>query len=124
MKTVLVVEDNDDLRELFVEALDREGYSAIGAENGAKALDILKGMQHEPCLVLLDMMMPVMDGATFVRTLHESHRLAALPIVLVSAESIKPGKVGGVRGVVKKPVEMSVLHALVRDFCGNPKPVQ
>jgi CheY-like chemotaxis protein len=121
MKTVLVVEDTDDLRELFIEALTQEGYTAIGAENGEEALEVLRNLQEEPCLVLLDMMMPVMDGATFVRTLHHSHRLAALPVVLVSAENIKPGAVEGVRGVVKKPVEISVLHALVRDFCGPPK---
>jgi len=120
MKTVLVVEDTDDLRELFVEALEQEGYSAIGAENGEKALELLQGLRHEPCLVLLDMMMPVMDGAAFLRALHETHRLAALPIVLVSAVSLKPGEVEGVRGTVKKPVEMGVLRDLVKDFCGPP----
>lgn len=46
MKTVLVVEDTDDLRELFVEALEQDGYSALGAENGEKALELLQGMKQ------------------------------------------------------------------------------
>jgi CheY-like chemotaxis protein len=119
MKTVLVVEDTEDLRDLFVEVLCREGYHALGAENGRAALDILRSGEDEPCLVLLDMMMPVMDGQTFLNTLRATHRASTLPIVVVSA-AVSTRDVRGATGVVKKPIAPDVLIALVRDYCGAP----
>lgn len=119
MKTVLVVEDTEDLRELFVEVLQREGYRVHGAENGQAALDVLRTIVDEPCLVLLDMMMPIMDGQMFLNAIHEMHRAAALPIVVVSAAVGTKGVLGAA-GFVKKPVAPEVLIALVRDYCGTP----
>ncbi len=120
MKTVLVVEDTDDLREMFIEMLEGEGYEAIGAINGQDALDRLRSMEHQPCLVLLDMMMPVMDGKAFLAAISETHRLAALPIVVVSAVA-REDDVGGHR-FVRKPVSQEVLSALVKDYCGTAAP--
>jgi CheY-like chemotaxis protein len=119
MKTILVVEDTEDLRELFMEVLRREGYRVLGAENGREALDTLRSMVDEPCLVLLDMMMPVMDGQMFLNTLHETHHAAALPILVVSAAISEKG-VPGATGFVKKPVVPEVLTTLVRQYCGPP----
>jgi CheY-like chemotaxis protein len=119
MKTVLVVEDTDDLRDLFVEVLRHQGYRVLGAENGQEALDILRSEINEPCLVLLDMMMPVMDGEEFLQSLDETHRAAALPIIVVSATVSNEG-VPGTAGFVKKPVAPEVLITLVREYCGAP----
>ena len=119
MKTVLVVEDTEDLRELFLIALGEAGYNAIGAEHGAEALKILESLQDEPCLVLLDLMMPVMDGPAFLNALHESHRVAALPIVAVSAIA-RPDNLDGVREMVKKPISLETLKRVVEEFCGLP----
>ncbi len=119
MKTVLVVEDTEDLRELFVEVLNREGYRALGAENGHAALDILRSGADEPCLVLLDMMMPVMDGQTLLNTLQETHHATTLPIVVVSA-GVSTGDIRGATAFVKKPIAPDVLVALVREYCGAP----
>lgn len=118
MKTVLVVEDTEDLREMFLDMLQHEGYRAVGAENGRVALEVLKSMRDEPCLVLLDMMMPVMDGREFIAALSDGHRLAALPIVVVSA--VGGAGIPGAREVVKKPISHDVLRRLVSDFCGKP----
>lgn len=117
MKTVLIVEDTEDLRELFMEVLRQNGYRVLGAENGREALDVLKAEVSEPCLVLLDMMMPVMDGRTFVESLHAAHRAATLPVIVVSASVTEEG-VPGTNGFVKKPVAPDVLLALVRAYCG------
>jgi CheY-like chemotaxis protein len=119
VKTVLVVEDTEDLRELFLTALCEAGYDAIGAEHGAEALEILESLRSQPCLVLLDLMMPVMDGRAFLNALHESHRLAALPIVAVSAVA-NPGSLEGVREIVKKPISLETLKRVVEEFCGLP----
>jgi len=117
MKTVLIVEDTADLRELFMEVLRQQGYRVLGAENGREALDVLSAEVSDPCLVLLDMMMPVMDGKTFVESLHAMHRAATLPVIIVSAAVTESG-VPGTSGFVKKPVAPDVLLALVRAYCG------
>jgi CheY-like chemotaxis protein len=119
MKTVLVIEDTEDLRELFMAVLRQDGYRVLGAADGREGLDILRSQGEEPCLVLLDMMMPVMDGQTFLDTLGASHQVAPLPIVVVSAGATEEGTRGASR-FVKKPVGPDVLKAIVREYCGRP----
>jgi two-component system chemotaxis response regulator CheY len=116
MKTVLVVEDVDDLRDLFVEVLRDEGYRVLSAKNGSEALEILRAEVNEPCLILLDMMMPIMDGHGFLGALHDTHRAASLPVIVVSA--VSENAVRGTSGFVKKPVAPDVLISLVREYCG------
>ena len=117
MKTVLVVEDTDDLREAYMEVIGREGYRVIGAENGQRALEILESGGDEPCLIVLDWMMPVMDGQTFLRALRKT-RFASLPIVIVSAyEAAEAGR--NVKTVVQKPISYATLTHMVREYCGD-----
>jgi two-component system, chemotaxis family, chemotaxis protein CheY len=117
MKTVLVVEDTEDLREVFTAIIGREGYRVIGAENGQQALDILHSEPERPCLILLDWMMPVMDGQTFLNALRKT-RFASLPIVIVSAYAADKTS-DNVKKIVKKPISDSALTHLVREFCGQ-----
>jgi CheY-like chemotaxis protein len=119
MKSILIVEDTADLRELYMGVLEDSGYHVICAEHGEEALRMLEGLGGDPCLVLLDMMMPVMDGAEFIRVLRDTHRLAALPVVLVSALTMDGGE-PGVRKTLRKPVSRELLVAVVREFCGAP----
>ena len=112
-KTVLVVEDDDDLRELFAACLARYGYSVAEAVNGQDALDFLK-TQPRPCLVLLDMRMPVMDGAQFLAALHQEHTFDSMPVVVVSATA---PNVSGARRVVRKPVSPEQIAAIAHEFC-------
>jgi CheY-like chemotaxis protein len=116
MQTVLVVEDDEDIRDLFVTILSQGGYHVIAAENGRAALDELKKLKGAPCLVLLDMMMPVMNGPEFVEALDHCHKLASLPVVIVSAHTDASAK-GHVRKVVKKPVAPDLLKQVVAEFC-------
>jgi len=122
MKSILLVEDNDDIRDLYGAVLRVEGYEVYEAENGQVALDLLKHMStDDPCLVLLDLMMPIMSGPELLQALHESHRLASLPVVVFSAggrESDAPRA----KKFIRKPVDRHVLLSVVREFCG-PAPV-
>ncbi|HET6338397.1 MAG TPA: response regulator [Polyangiales bacterium] len=119
MKAILLVEDNDDIRELYGTVLRREGYEVQEAENGQIALERLEQMHGTPCLVLLDMMMPIMSGPELLRVLHESHRLASLPIVVLSAGGTE-ADAPHAKKFIRKPVDGHVLLTVVREFCGPP----
>ncbi|HET7453723.1 MAG TPA: response regulator [Thermoanaerobaculia bacterium] len=81
---VLVVEDDADVREALLLLLGDEGVHAVGATDGRDALEKIHG-GLEPALILLDLMMPVMDGERFLRARKTDPRLARIPVVVVSA---------------------------------------
>jgi CheY-like chemotaxis protein len=83
MATVLVVDDDQDIREALVEILNDEGHVAVGMANGADALQWLRA-GHRPDVILLDLMMPVMNGWDFSLALQTDPRWRHLPIVLLS----------------------------------------
>ena len=84
MPTVLVVEDDYDFRELERTMLQASGYDVITARNGAEALSILE--TQRPCVILLDLMMPIMDGLTFLQDRKAmTHGGDAAPVICVSA---------------------------------------
>ena len=66
-KLLLVVDDDSSVRESMSALLDANGYSVQQAENGQRALELLKKMPHLPCLIVLDLAMPVMDGRGFLK---------------------------------------------------------
>ncbi len=111
MGPILVVDDNDDLRELFAEILRSEGYNVLEASNGECALTLLNELGTLPALVLLDRMMPRMSGAELLNCLANDARLAALPVVIVSASTDKIETLG--RPYLRKPVSASTLLAFV-----------
>ncbi|HVJ17163.1 MAG TPA: response regulator [Polyangiaceae bacterium] len=114
MGTILIVEDDDDLRELFAEVLRNEAHSVVCASNGQEALAVLEKVQ--PCLMLLDMMMPVMSGGELLETLDRSKRLNALSIVVVSAIAEQTEAPGACR-YMQKPIELGALLEVAREFC-------
>jgi CheY-like chemotaxis protein len=113
---ILVVDDDVDLRETLVEALELRGYEVASAGNGREALDLLLADQAPPCLILLDVMMPVMDGFEFRRCMRADPRLAGIPVVVITA-----GGRGGLEAleapVLAKPVTLSGLISTVREHC-------
>ena len=115
--TILVVEDDQDSRDLIAEVLTSDGYAVTQARNGRDALAKLSTMSPEPTLVLLDMMMPEMDGEEFLRVLGPQ-RLVSLPVVVLSGYAPETRALGA-RGVLRKPIEMDALLELVRKFCGG-----
>jgi CheY-like chemotaxis protein len=115
LQTVLVVEDNDDLREYLCLALDMAGLPVIGVRHGAAALAYLQ--QHGPVgVIILDLMMPVMDGFTFRRKQLEIPGLSDIPIVVVTARGIRDENVNRLEasGYLSKPVDAADLLRLTR----------
>jgi CheY-like chemotaxis protein len=119
MGAILIVEDDDDIRGLIADALRREGYDVLEAEHGARALEILAEQRTQPCLILLDLMMPVMSGPELLKVLRDTDRLASLPVVVVSAGG-RPDEAPEARKFVRKPPNLGVLFTLAEEFCGRP----
>ena len=116
MKSILLVDDNEDIRELYGAILRDAGYEVQEAENGADALSVLQ--QHRPALVVLDLMMPVMSGPEFLNVLHGSQSLASLPVIVVTAGG-RLADAPRAQRFIRKPVDRDALLAAVREFCGD-----
>lgn len=114
-RCVLVVEDDNDIRESIVEMLKFEGYEVDSASNGKEALDKINEFS-KPCLVLLDMMMPIMNGREFLDHVMKSADLAPIPIIVVSAVADKVNTLGA-RGYIKKPVDIDAVLKVVSQHC-------
>ena len=111
-KTILLVEDQRDIREAMRELLELEGYLVMEAVHGKDALEALNWSR--PSLVLLDMMMPVMDGARFLEEVAKRPALEKLPIVVVSAFHEGPLPKHAI-GFLQKPCSAdSLLEAVAR----------
>jgi CheY-like chemotaxis protein len=111
---VLIVEDDSGLREALSNALDGEGYTVLLAGNGREALDLLqKGIR--PCVVLLDLMMPTMDGWQLVDELKKDPKLEKIPVCVISALASKapPEAVC----VFQKPIDIAVLLGIADTYC-------
>jgi CheY-like chemotaxis protein len=111
---ILLVEDDQDIREAVAELLEMEGYRTVVSTNGQEALERLHHMER-PCLILLDVMMPVMDGYAFMAKLQHEAPLADIPVVITSASHHPPE---GARACVNKPFDLMHLLAVVKRFCG------
>ena len=83
--TVLVIDDDRDLRESLCEVLTEEGYAATGAADGKEALEYLRSVSELPRLVFLDLMMPRMNGWQFRDAQKADPRLAGIPVAVVTA---------------------------------------
>jgi CheY-like chemotaxis protein len=119
---VLVVEDDRDVRDSVIEVLADHGYGALAAGNGAEGLALLRGTAPKPALVLLDLMMPVMDGRAFRAAQQADPRLQAIPVVILSAHAAaeRAAIELGAAGFLQKPVSLEALLATVRRFCPSP----
>jgi CheY-like chemotaxis protein len=113
---ILVVEDDPDIRDTFREVLEAEGYRVSTAANGQEGLERLEEI-HKPCLVLLDLMMPVMSGPEFLEAMRQRDGLGPVPVVIVSAWPDEAEKTQGAQGFMAKPVNLDRLLALVHHYC-------
>ncbi len=114
-RLVLVVDDNLELREVLESILQANSYQAMLATNGVEALALLRGAQKLPCVILLDLMMPVMDGRQFCVEQQRDPRLSAIPVVILTADGHADDKAAtlGVAGYLAKPVDMDALLSTV-----------
>jgi CheY-like chemotaxis protein len=117
--TVLVVDDHGEVRDFLMRALRMAGYAAAGAAHGREALAWLRATERPPCLILLDLRMPVMDGLEFLRERRRDPVLAAVPVVVVSASG--PVEVDlsswDVAACLAKPMNLGQLFDLVGRLC-------
>ena len=118
MPTVLVVEDDVEIRELVRDLIAGEGYAVEVAANGREALDYLRSAPAPPCLILLDLMMPVMSGPELLEIMSDDPSLASLPVVVVSAVADR-GVAPGVKRFLRKPVSADLLRRVVKQYCGR-----
>lgn len=121
--SVLVVDDDEDIRESLIGCLEDEGYRPIGAANGKQALDLLAGLDRLPCVIVLDLMMPIMDGRGFREEQLRTPTLAGIPVVMISAFAPDPSAIARdlkIDDYLSKPVDPTVFLQLIRRRCQSP----
>lgn len=113
MATILVIDDDPDVSDAVAMVLTDEGYRVITASNGKEGLECLR-RGEEPSLILLDLMMPVMDGYQFRLAQRQDPALASIPVVVLTAGTIDR-RVGEMApaAFLKKPVTLETLVAAV-----------
>jgi CheY-like chemotaxis protein len=117
---VLVVEDDSDIRESVVEILADEGYDVSAAGDGRQALELLRSSAPRPDLILLDLMMPVMNGFQFREEQLKDPELARIPVLVVTADANARAKAEalGAAGFVQKPLKIQPLLDIIEELTG------
>jgi CheY-like chemotaxis protein len=133
---ILVIDDDDDIREAVQEVLRAEGYDTDGAANGELARQMLENTKEPPRLILLDLMMPVMDGWDFLFWLDDNAELRKTPVAIMSAHpSIQRALDiararhgapelrlhGGTRRLLPKPISFLQLLAVANETCSDER---
>ena len=119
--TILVVDDDASLRDSLREILGEAGHSVLLAGNGAEALDVLRG-RRDVRLVLLDLMMPVMNGLEFLAAKGRDERISRIPVFLMSAHPRQARQVVGVASIFTKPFQTAALLREVQRLCDARRP--
>jgi len=117
---VLVIDDDDGIREGIVDLLEEEGFTAVGAANGLEALNYLAETKKVPALILLDLMMPVLDGWTFCKVRQGVSMLMDIPVVAISAAPMNgPHQPLRVDATLPKPFDPDALAWLAMRMAGH-----
>ena len=114
---ILVVDDDPDIRDSLKEVLEDEGYTVNSVANGREALEYLK-RSPRPCVILLDLMMPVMDGWQFRREQKQDPTIAAIPLIVITATGKRPVLIAADE-LVMKPLDLGRLFEAVERYCRN-----
>ena len=121
---VVIVDDDDDTREAIRTLLDEDGYRTIEARDGREALALLREARVRPALVLLDLMMPTMDGLTLRTRMRADPELAAIPIVVMTAHSAMQRALVNAEPdalVLPKPLDLDRLLQVVARYSSAKK---
>jgi len=116
---VLIVEDDHDIRVTLRAVLESEGYPVHTAKHGKDAIELLERLPVKPRLIVIDLMMPIMDGWQLAQLLKSNASLAALPIAIQSAFGAVDVPSGAI-AILRKPVDIDQLLALVDKHCSPP----
>jgi CheY-like chemotaxis protein len=117
--TILVVDDDRSIRQLLTAFFEHKGYHTLGFANGLEALTFLQHSPDNPQLILLDLMMPVMDGAAFRQAQQQDPYLASIPVIVMSAAADMAEQAPLLRAAayLPKPIDFVTLLALVEQYC-------
>ena len=114
-RTVLLVEDDQDVREAISDVLIEEGYLVASADTGAEALAWLRKAEALPAVILLDLMMPVMDGWQFRAEQERRPEWASIPVIVLSAVGNTKERAESIRpfGCLRKPLDIDELLGML-----------
>ena len=120
-RSILVVDDDEGVRESLRQNLEAEGFDVLTATQGEEAFEVLARHEH-PCLILLDMAMPIMDGKEFLSRLEKDEDLRGIPVVVTSASAGRTWAAGA-RGFLRKPFGLArLLEVLTKCVAPVPEP--
>jgi CheY-like chemotaxis protein len=117
--SVLLVEDDDFIRQEISEALTEEGYRVSTAAHGKEALALL-AEGSRPSVVLLDLMMPVMNGWEFLKAFKKDDKFSNIPVIILSAFADRATIIGGdAISVLRKPINLNALFVVLDEHCAE-----
>jgi CheY-like chemotaxis protein len=117
---VLVVDDDDAIREAMRDLLEDAGFDTVGARHGLEALKVLAALVTAPTFILLDLMMPVMDGWTFCDKRRKSRAFREVPVIAISAADLSESdRPAGVDAFLAKPIDVDKFARLAARLCGR-----
>jgi DNA-binding response OmpR family regulator len=119
MKTIVIVDDEFGLADVLTSTLSDIGFRALSAANGKQGLEIIA--EHPPDLVLLDYMMPLLDGAGVLKAMRADPKLAGVPVIMMTAvpESVVRARCQGYTAFLRKPFDFqTLLNAVERVMAG------
>jgi DNA-binding response OmpR family regulator len=121
---ILIIDDHDDTRNLLVELMQLDGFTVMAAASGAAALELVR--ERRPCLVLLDLGLPDVDGLELVLRLRAEPNAAQAPIYALSGfTNLRTAALAaGIDGFLVKPVMASELRGIVERHCAPPPPAR
>jgi CheY-like chemotaxis protein len=116
---ILIVDDDPDIRDVLQMTLDmllaEHPHQVLTAGNGKEALEAIRGTR--PDLVLLDLMMPIMNGAEFLDAVRRDERLRRMPVIIVSAWRSATTNIQGAQGFLGKPIDVDDVMTIVEKYC-------
>lgn len=115
----MIIEDDEDIRECLAAYVEARGNTAITAENGITALEILQKLENPPCVIFLDLMMPVMDGWQFLSERLKKGLALNTPVVVISAIGSQQS-FSGLITFLHKPIDLDNLDEHCDKFCPKP----
>ena len=122
-KLVLIVDDDPDIREILAETLEVRGFDVVTAANGEDALTVLRDISVRPSVILLDLMMPIMDGYGFLERWRRDPALALIPLAIVTAGyGVDHARLGDRLPIIAKPFNVSQLVRSIHSLCLEDAP--
>jgi two-component system, sensor histidine kinase and response regulator len=114
-KTILVVEDDADIRESLCDAFEDAGYFVRSASNGMEGLEALRHFER-PCAIVLDLIMPVMTGNELYDAIQADATLADIPVIISTSD---PSRAPSGALLLKKPVNLQTMLKMIGKLCGH-----